>query len=562
MSRRLTTFCSLVICGSLTLPTVAKDVFLTIGGGYDPSGNQISLENNAIFVQQTLGKRFGEDVELETYFSDGAEPNPDLQFIDDEQRKNCPQAARLMSQVFGSADAVGLCYRNHKVPDVEGPTELAALKRRFKELGRELQAGDRLFVYVTAHGGAGEGSEDSDEYDYEYDEDEEKWVATETESDGAADNSDEFNTSFYLWDSEEVSAKDFSGWLDEIPSDVTVVLVMVQCYSGGFADAIFHRHDPELGLAPHKRCGFFAQLHDRGAAGCTPEVNEADYQEYSTFFWAALGGETRLGEEIEKPDYDEDGRTSLAEAHAYAVIESDTIDIPVRTSEALLRRYSRLGREGSAEEGAEESSAGGLFGLFGGGRKAESTEEEASQPLLDATGPITKLLPMARPDQRAIIEQLAKKLQLAEPVTVEAIRLRLTKATSDVSAASIKYSSASDTLNDCENELENDVCAMWPELSERFSPLAAELTSARADEFVKKVETLPSYTSWQAAKKRDTKLTDELLATQHIEARVQRLLRTIENVVYAENLPTCAPAEVVERYNQLIELEESTLESK
>src|SRR5690606_7292345 len=97
-------------------------------------------------------------------------------------------------------------------------------------------------------------------------------------------------------------------------------------------------------------------VHDRPAAGCTSEAREASYQEYSTFFWAALGGKTRTGESIERPDYDGDGCTSLAEAHAYTVIESDTLDIPNCTSDQLLRRYSRLGARRDGQEGDSKPS--------------------------------------------------------------------------------------------------------------------------------------------------------------------------------------------------------------
>lgn len=545
------TVCLMLLFAS---PAAGKDVFLTIGGGYDPSGNQVSLENNVIFLQRLLAEKFP-DKELEVYFSDGDEPTPDLQYVDPEKRKSCPPAHRVMSEVLGSADSVGLCYRTHKVPEVKGPTEVAVLRRRFKELGRELKKGDRLFVYMTGHGGGAERGNGYDDYDYEYDEKNKKWVA-KSERGAAGDDSQQYNTSFVLWDHEAVTAQEFNRWLDQISPEVEVVLVMVQCYSGGFANAIFHRHDPELGLAPHRRCGFFSQLHDRGAAGCTPEVNEADYQEYSTFFWAALGGKDRLGKEIELPDYDGDGKVSLAEAHAYVLIESETIDIPVRTSEALLRRYSRLGREGKADAD-KGNSGGGFFGMFAGKKEAKSSDEP--KPLLDATGPLADVIAKARPDQRAILEQLAKKLELAKPITVEAIRLKLTQAQSDGSALGIKFAAANETLSDCESELKDDVCEMWPELNEGFSPLTAELTGERADEFVEKVEALPSYGAWSAAKKDTDQFTQEMLQAQNTEARVQRLLRTIDNVVYAENLERCASAEVVKKYEELIALEEGTL---
>jgi hypothetical protein len=81
----------------------------------------------------------------------------------------------------------------------------------------------------------------------------------------------------------------------------------------------------------------------------------------------------------------------------------------------------------------------------------------------------------------------------------------------------------------------------------------------RAEEFAAKVEALPSYAAWKAAKQHDTELTKELLELQHAEAKMQRLLRTIENVVYAAKLHRCASAEVVERYEKLIALEEMKL---
>ena len=75
--------------------------------------------------------------------------------------------------------------------------------------------------------------------------------------------------------------------LDSLPEGVNVVAVMVQCYTGGFARFIYDKADPENGLAKQSRCGFFATVHDREAAGCTPDVDETTYVEYSTYFWEA-----------------------------------------------------------------------------------------------------------------------------------------------------------------------------------------------------------------------------------------------------------------------------------
>src|SRR5258706_539738 len=148
---------------------------------------------------------------------------------------------------------------------------------------------------------------------------------------------------------------------------------------------IFDREDGQEGkegknMSKAERCGFFATSAERMAAGCTSDIEEDNYREYSTYFWAALYGRTRSGKTIERPDYDGDGHVSLNEAHAYVQIPSDTIDIPVATSDIFLRSCSK------AEKG-----------------KAE---------MVNAEDDVNSLLGLARPEQRAVIEELSKQLEL------------------------------------------------------------------------------------------------------------------------------------------------------
>lgn len=336
------------ICGLIAIllsaqPAQAKDYFLTIGGGYSPAGNQVSLESNVLFLQRTLKQERPDAPPHEIYFADGDAPERDVQYADAAAAKSCPPAARIMTEVFGQADSVGLSYRNHNISDVKGPTERSAISRRFRQLGRELKSGDRLIVYVTGHGSEPKGgASGDDDYDYRYDDEKQEWVASYPDDDDDQAKATSNDTTLFLWNDERVAASEFGGWLDRLPEEVEVVLIMVQCYSGGFAHAIFNQNNADLGLSSRPRCGFFSQVHDRPAAGCTPEMREAEYKEYSTYFWAALAGASRTGEPIDRPDYNGDGAVSFAEAHAYVIVESDTIDIPVCTSEALLRRYSRL----------------------------------------------------------------------------------------------------------------------------------------------------------------------------------------------------------------------------
>ncbi len=125
-----------------------------------------------------------------------------------------------------------------------------------------------------------------------------------------------------------------------IPAEVSCVSIMAQCYCGGFADAIFDGGDKKNGLSQRLQAGFFAQQHNLPAAGCRPDIENDE--EFSSYFWGAMVGRSRTGEPFLGVDENRDGKVSFAEAYAFTVISSRTIDIPLRASDRLLRVYSRL----------------------------------------------------------------------------------------------------------------------------------------------------------------------------------------------------------------------------
>ena len=127
----------------------AKNHFLTIGGGYLPSGNQASLERNVLYFQRTLNDRFESDIEHDIFFADGNDSQADLQVMD---RDRVPEPNRLMAEFFGSQRNLGVSYRDHEISDVIDSTKPENLKKWFKEEGTKLEPGDRLFIYVTSHG--------------------------------------------------------------------------------------------------------------------------------------------------------------------------------------------------------------------------------------------------------------------------------------------------------------------------------------------------------------------------------------------------------------------------
>jgi hypothetical protein len=297
-----------------------------------------------------------------------------------------------------------------------------------------MQRGDRLIIYVTAHG------ESSDDRDNPY------------------------NTAISLWGNENLTVTEVVELLDQLPDGVSVVAIMVQCYTGGFARFIYNEADPDKGLSQQPRCGFFATVHDRVAAGCTPEVDEATYVEYSTYFWEALSGQTRTGSPIAVPDYDRDGGVSFDEAHAYTVHKADTIDLPLKTSGEFLSVESRF------------------------------ADDEHPQLLAD-DAPYDVVRQLATPAERAILDSLSAQLDLQGNERIETAQ--------DESQEPRRGSrrrrgrSSSQRAGRLRDIIADDLEQRWPELANVLNPGAIELLTARSQSFVQAVEEHPSYQQYR-----------------------------------------------------------------
>ncbi len=79
-----------LLAAALTAPLQADEFVLTIGGGYSPSGNQISLEKNVLFFSRVLDEKLPESFRHTVLFADGDDQRRDVQYLDVET----PIAAR------------------------------------------------------------------------------------------------------------------------------------------------------------------------------------------------------------------------------------------------------------------------------------------------------------------------------------------------------------------------------------------------------------------------------------------------------------------------------------
>lgn len=507
---------SLVCLLCLSRSACATDYFLTIGGGYSKLGNQASLEANVVFFQQLLADKHRKSRRHDIFFADGNDPDADLQVLADKPVKSDAPATDLLAALHRRRSGVSVTYRDHKVTQIAGPLDPKLIRDNLEALAKAARSGDRLLIYVTAHG-----------------------------SEGAKD--DHFNTTIDCWNNRKITAREFTTWLEQLPVEMPIVMVMAQCYCGGFAHSIFEGLDETKGLSSRLRAGFFAQQHDLPAAGCRPDIEHDE--EFSSYFWGALAGHTRNGAPIVGCDIDNNGSVSFAEAYAYAVIAGDTVDIPLRTSEVLLRTYSRLTAEKSgAAPNAADAKA----------ESADSVEHGINEPpkLVTMTGKLEAFVTKNDLISSHIVAQLSKKLGLSLQDDVTAVM----KAYDD--SRGRPQTRGRNRQGSGRRDLLKEVGGKWPELADERkwfdSPL---LKSENQEQLLSDLKQLPS---WKAFDERRQQMEAADKSADQRELRnvkLRRLIRAMEVVVLEKNLPSVAKPEIVERYRKLKSLEESHLSS-
>ena len=591
----------------------AKDYVVVIGGGPTKEQNQASMEANVLFFLQLLEKRAAPDREVSIFFADGQDPGRDLQFLlatsdlasesglanesapsTDSGGPSQSQPDRWQPAQPGLRDLIAdlsrrgprgsrglgggplerfgahrkIAYRDHRVPGAL-PTDPRLIGDKFQSIASKAISGDRLFVYVTAHG--------SSDRDFEFQ-----------------------NTSIACWDG-EIRVKDLAAWLAPLPESVPVYYVMAQCYTGGFANLIFKEPTAApLQLTPQNHIGFMAQQYDLPAAGCRPDI-EVD-EEYSSYFWGAIVGHMRNGQPIGQADLDGDGVVSFSEAHAHAVAFSQTIDIPLRSSDRLLREYSDIpGYESLAERRRQESEAGASTEISD---RNESLPRDSLQPngLHHAAGPIGELIALADIENRHIVEILAADLKIPVDTDFEdlpGLRRSRAREIRDRILSSLpprqpenppgsqpapSPKPASDGFSPVREESRLDeprrdemrrrggprnaggrsgrrelltaIEQKWPEISAAIeSRNWAELEKLESEILLEEIRKLPEYERYQrllAERSLGEKIQAE---TEMFHIKLRRLTETLELILLEKNLEQVAAPEVVAKFQEMKRLE-------
>ena len=122
--------------------------------------------------------------------------------------------------------------------------------------------------------------------------------------------------------------------------DRPIRYVFAHDHSGSFHRLAYKDPVNGLALADTRHCGFTSTTAYGKAETSTLSSDIADYTDYAAVFFSALNGYEIDGEIISRfPDLNEDGVTSLREAHLYTLEEARSIELSLSSSEDYLMRW-------------------------------------------------------------------------------------------------------------------------------------------------------------------------------------------------------------------------------
>lgn len=255
-----------------------------INGGGSPTQNYQSHLQHIVELSGILHSGGLPSARLVVFNADGTDPAPDLAVRSGEPPTD---GWRLYGTSLEGAARPPLTFVNSALPDLTvHPATADALRNWFATARDTIRPGDTLLLYVTDHGERGKAGPD--------------------------------DNSITLWGPDaELTVRELREMLKQLDPGVRVVALMSQCFSGAFA-AIMDAHSDD-GLPAGNVCGYFASTADRPAYGCYPENRGRDNVGYSFHVLQALA---------------ETG--SLAEANRRALIDDNTPDVPLRTSDVFV----------------------------------------------------------------------------------------------------------------------------------------------------------------------------------------------------------------------------------
>ena len=430
-----------------TNTTAQQPAIVVVGGAWGPEGNQASLETQVEALRKALGPRAST-----LLFAAGDPQIRSVQVEDNRIKSNdgdSDEATERLGLVFARFEGLFVHYRPSKIKEA-GMASKAGLLSAIRTASR---SGSDVVVFAVGHG------------------------APATEDAPAA---------LELWGADDqLYVDDLAAFMDRLSSrnKSKTAFVLGHCHSGAFADVMFEGGDNKRPIAHPARCVFAAVPKDREAAGCTPDVNDPSAQAYMSQIAHALGQRTVA-------DFDGDGRTSLAEAHAYAKIQDPTIDLPVSTSELWL----------------------------------EARPDDPDPKQTPNAWTVADLLKAARPTERAVLTALGSEMDGAMTVGMMALRLDREKDALEVAQHALDETEAE--REQLRRQILNAVLLKWPELSNPYHPVSRRMLGGPDPSLMDLIKKRPELEQIEQMDRRLTVQAQALLRQEKQVVQKERWLRT------------------------------------
>lgn len=439
--------------------------WIVAGGGASPDLNQVQLEQDIALARETFSAH-GAGLVL---FA-GGPGSMAVQVLGRDDEDELRASLADLVDPRGGRDST---YRRTALE----PDGAASAEAILSAIEGAIAEGDApLTIYLAGHGLGGEAPAES---------------------------------TFLTWGADDLWVEDLATVLDRAPEHRRVRFVITACFSGGFAELAFASADPERGAATTDRCGLFATVWDRPAAGCDPNPDRGAQEGYGIHFLNALRGRDRDGSALAEIDLDGDGAISLLEAHTRARIASGSIDIPTTTSERFLREVA------------------------GDSPRSEDAD---------------------LPEERAVIEGLRARLSLE---SAEDARARLDDVSARLDASAREIEEAEDALAIAEDELLAVLLHRWPVLDDPWHPAFSATLEENRMEIASALERSPEARRRReriAARDRASEAHDALMLES---APLERLVRALDTIALAGRL-RARGGQDWERYTAFVACERGT----
>jgi hypothetical protein len=454
---------------------------LIVGGGPEPDHNQVAIERNVYYVSHLLPA----GVPRTILFADG-DPHSKTVLYEEDGRP-LPPAERVLALLFGSREDASPTVERFRAPNLgrlDGPAERDAVAGAFDRLRRSDPGS--VLLYFTGHGSPDrKGDLDNNVYD--------------------------------LWNGEDLSVRQLSAQIASLPPDTPVTLVMVECFSGAFGNVLFAGGDSQGKPVDREIAGFFATTRERMAAGCTPEVNEAEYRDFTSYFFAALTGQDRVGRRVTGADYNHDGRVGMDEAFAYSLAHDVSIDVPVCTSDVFLRRFVP-------------------------GQDAEIFQT-----------PYSQVRGWATPAQGAALDALSEALQLAGEARLGEAYQRVVTGMRRGGRSSAQWA-ANRRFRQARDAARQPLQERWPALARQRGSIDRTTRTQALAEIEQQLNT-GGFQELLAAEDALSQAEEQEYQLELADARVLRFVRLAKSIVLAHRLEESGDAATRDRFHRLLAAE-------